>query len=315
MNVYLYLLLKHNGGDTMDINMIGVPLFFGSDKKGVDEGPNKLRENGLELVIEKYGHYLYDLGNLYVKNVDESHKFSTDKRMKYIDEIVDVNTNLAHLVYCSLQSNCFPLIIGGDHSLGLGSITGASKHFDNIGVIWIDAHGDINTHETTVTGNVHGMPLSAAMGFGYERLVNLYYDGPKVKKENVFIIGARDLDDDEVEMIEKNKLNVWTTEYIKAHSIEKTMEEVFSKIKERNIANVHVSFDIDVLDKNLVPGTGTPVANGISAEDAKNILKAVLATKLVRSMDIVELNSALDRNDTTLKATMDIIDYCFSIIK
>lgn len=299
----------------MIINMIGVPIFFGSDKKGVDEGPNKLRENGVEQVIEKYGHYLYDLGNLFVKNVDESHKFSTDKRMKYIDEIIDVNTNLAHQVYCSLQAGCFPLIIGGDHSLGLGSISGASKYYDDLGVIWIDAHGDINTHETTVTGNVHGMPLSAAMGFGYERLVNLYYDGPKVKKENVFIVGARDLDHDEKDFIENMKLNVWTTEYIKEHSIEKTMNEVFTKIKERDINNIHVSLDIDVLDKSLVPGTGTPVEKGITSEDAKSILQAVLKTKLVRSMDIVELNYMLDKDDTTIKNTMDIIDFCFSILK
>ncbi|MDP4091380.1 MAG: arginase [Bacillota bacterium] len=299
----------------MIINMIGVPLFFGSDRKGVDEGPNKLRENGLEAVIEKYGHYLYDLGNLFVKNVDESHKFSTDKRMKYIDEIVDVNTNLAHQVYCSLKSGCFPLVIGGDHSLGLGSVTGASKYYDDLGVIWIDAHGDINTHETTATGNVHGMPLSAAMGFGYDRLVNLYYDGPKVKKENVFIVGARDLDDDEIEMIEKMKLNVWTTDYIKEHSINKTMDEVFQKLKERDIDNIHVSFDIDVLDKALVPGTGTPVEKGITTEDAKSILRTVLETGLVRSMDIVELNSRLDKGDATLRTTMNIIDFCFSIIK
>lgn len=246
----------------MVVNLIGVPVFWGSDQKGVDLGPNDLRAHDIERVIENHDHTVYDLGNIYVKDVEESLKYSSHKKMKYVKEIMDLNTNLAHAVYCSLKAGSFPLVIGGDHSLGLGSVSGASKLFKDLGVVWIDAHGDINTHETSHTGNIHGMPLSAAMGYGFDSLVNLYYQGRKVEMENVFLIGARDLDEDELAFIESHNLNVWTTEYIQNHGIDKTLSEVVSKFKERNISHVHLSFDIDVLDKTLVPGTGTPVDNG-----------------------------------------------------
>jgi arginase len=299
----------------MVVNMIGVPLFFGSDRKGVELGPNDLRAHDIEKIIEKYNHTVYDMGNIYVKNVDESQKFAFHKKMKYINEIVDVTNNLAQAVYCSLKGGAFPFVVGGDHSLGLGSVAGASKYFHELGVVWVDAHGDINTHETTLTGNVHGMPLSAAMGFGFDRLVDLYYEGAKVKMENVFIVGARDLDEDELEFIEKTKLNVWTTDYIKKNGVEDTLLEVIQKLKERNLRNLHLSFDIDVLDKALVPGTGTPVDKGITVEEAKVILKCILGTNLVKSMDIVELNSMLDVDGLTLKTTLELIDHCFSIVK
>lgn len=299
----------------MVVNLIGVPVFWGSDQKGVDLGPNDLRAHDIERVIENHDHTVYDLGNIYVKDVEESLKYSSHKKIKYVKEIMDLNTNLAHAVYCSLKAGSFPLVIGGDHSLGLGSVSGASKLFKDLGVVWIDAHGDINTHETSHTGNIHGMPLSAAMGYGFDSLVNLYYQGRKVEMENVFLIGARDLDEDELAFIESHNLNVWTTEYIQNHGIDKTLSEVVSKFKERNISHVHLSFDIDVLDKTLVPGTGTPVDNGLTVEESKAILKSVLETRLVSSMDVVELNSLLDSDGLTLKTTIDIIDYCFSLLK
>ncbi|WP_139904889.1 arginase [Clostridium thermarum] len=299
----------------MVVNMIGVPLFLGSDRKGVELGPNDLRAHDIEKIIEKYNHTVYDLGNIYVKNVNESQKFAFHKKMKYVNEIVDVANNLAQAVYCSLKGGAFPFVVGGDHSLGLGSVAGAGKYFHELGVVWVDAHGDINTHETTLTGNVHGMPLSAAMGFGFDKLVDLYYEGPKVKMENVFIIGARDLDVDELKFIEKTNLNVWTTDYIKKNGVENTLLEVIQKLKERNLRSLHLSFDIDVLDKALVPGTGTPVDKGLTVEESKAILKCIIGTNLVKSMDIVELNSTLDVDGLTLKTTLDLIDYCFSILK
>ncbi|MDT8718093.1 arginase [Clostridium sp. 19966] len=298
----------------MNINLIGVPIFFGSDRKGVDEGPDKLRSKNVAKIIEKHGNNVYDLGNLHVRKLDENLKFSSHKKMKYIDEILEVNTNLAHQVYCSLKANCFPFVIGGDHSLGLGSISGSSKFYDNLGVIWIDAHGDINTHETTPSGNVHGMPLASAMGFGFEKLVNLYYSGPKIKKENVFIIGARDLDEGELAFIKKLNLNVWTTKAIKENGIKNTVEDVISRIRKRNLSNIHLSLDIDVLDKNLVPGTGTPVRDGLNVDETKNILEALISTKLIRSMDVVEFNPLLDEKDETLNNTLELIDCCFSYL-
>jgi arginase len=299
----------------MNINLIGVPIFLGCDIEGVDIAPNKLREKKIVDIITNNNHKVFDLGNIYVKDVNKTDKFSSHKKMKYIDTIIEVNTNLAHQVYNSVRLGDFPFIVGGDHSVGLGSIAGSSKHFDNLGVIWIDAHGDINTHETSPSGNVHGMPLAASMGIGHSELTNIYYSGIKVKKENVFIIGARDLDLGELNLIKDNNLNVWTMDYIKEHGIEQVIKELLNNLAEKNIKNVHLSFDIDCLDKSLVPGTGTPVENGFNIEITKYLLKNVLQTGFIKSMDFVELNALLDKDEKTASIAVDLIDYTFKYLK
>lgn len=299
----------------MNINMIGVPVCFGSDKHGVNLGPEKLRQKEVIKIIKKNNHTIYDLGNIYVREVHENEKYYSHAKMKYIDPIVEIDTNLAQQVYNAISSGNFPFVIGGDHSLGLGSISGASRYFDNMGVIWIDAHGDINTPETSPSGNVHGMPLAAAMGIGYERLVNLYYEGVKVKPENVFIIGARDLDKGEIELIRQLNLNLWTTKKIKAYGVEKTLTEIMAKIQSRGIKHAHLSFDIDCLDKSLVPGTGTPVAEGLDLEEVKFILKTFMESKIITSMDFVELNTVLDKDDITADRTIELIDWTFKYLQ
>ena len=165
----------------MKINVIGVPLNLGCDREGVERAPNHLRERGLMRIIRKNGHRAFDLGNLYVPLVSEADKFARGRSLKYLDAIVEVNNNLAELVYDTLRGGAFPLVIGGDHSLGLGSASGVGKSFDDFGIIWLDAHGDINTSETSPSGNIHGMPLSALMGMGSEELVNIYAPGNKVR--------------------------------------------------------------------------------------------------------------------------------------
>ena len=180
---------------------------------------------------------------------------------------------MAHSVFSALTSNSFPFVVGGDHSVGLGSISGSSKFHNNLAVIWVDAHGDINTHETSPSGNSHGMPLGAALGVGDSSLVNVYYDGPKVKPENVFIIGARDLDEGEIKLAEELSLGLYTMDHIRKVGLESIIEEISSKINNSNIDGVHLSFDIDALDKSLVPGTGTPVENGFSLDEGKLIIQ------------------------------------------
>ncbi|WP_125152080.1 arginase [Clostridium rectalis] len=298
----------------MDINVIGVPIFYGSDIKGVDLGPRKLREKNVLNILGKY-HKIYDLGDLFVPSVKENHKFSFHPKMKYLKPIVEVNTNLAHQVYTSLNSGSFPLVLGGDHSLGLGSISGVSKYYKNFAVIWVDAHGDINSHITTETGNVHGMPLASAMGVGYEDLTDLYFHGTKVKMENVFIIGARDLDKGESDLILTNHLNVYSTQNVKEAGMKKVITNIIKTLKERNISTVHLSFDIDCIDSNFVPGTGTPVKEGMTVGEAKTLLKCIAESKLVKSMDFVELNPVLDKDDITSDLCIDLLDWTFKYLK
>lgn len=299
----------------MNISLIGVPIFFGSDKKGADFGPKKLREKNIVEVLTRNNHSVYDCGDIYVDNISADKKYEFHNHMKYLKPIVEVNKNLAHQVYSALCADSFPLIIGGDHSLGLGSISGASKHYDNLAVIWIDAHGDINTHETSPTGNIHGMPLAAAMGLGSKDLTDIYYSGVKVKPENVFIIGARDLDDGEKELIKEHNMTVYSTEDVQEMGVEKIMELIHCKLLDSKIEAVHLSFDIDCIDPEFVPGTGTPVKYGMSVVEAKYILKYLMETKLIKSMDFVELNPALDENDKTADLCVDLLSWTFGYLK
>lgn len=299
----------------MNINLIGVPLYYGSDKKGADFGPDKIRENNIMNIFSKYNHNAYDLGNIFVPKVSDEDKFLFNNKMKFLKPIVDVNTNLAEEVYNSLFSGNFPFVIGGDHSLGLGSISGASKFYDNLAVIWVDAHGDINTDKTTESGNVHGMPLAAAMGVGSPELTNVYYSGRKVKPENVFIIGARDLDDGEYKLISDKKLNVYSTKDINTLGIKAILADIQKKLIRNSVEAVHLSFDIDCIDKELVPGTGTPVSDGMNIEEGMYLIEYLMKTKLIKSMDLVEFNPLLDKNDKTLKVVMDLIDCTFKNLK
>lgn len=181
-------------------------------------------------------------------------------------------------------------------------------------VIWIDAHGDINTGETSPSGNSHGMPLAAALGVGEPSLVNVYYNGPKVKPENVFIIGARDLDQGEIELAEELNLNLYTMDSIRKVSLESVIQEITDIINKSNVDGIHLSFDIDVLDKSLVPGTGTPVEKGFSLDEGKILLKELLALGMIKSMDLVELNPLLDENDTTAELCIELVDWIFKYL-
>lgn len=292
----------------MDISIIGMPLFYGCDRPGVEKGPDILRENNLDKILEK-NHYVTDLGNIDVDYIESKDKFLENYKLKYLKQVVDANNRLASKVYEALTNNTLPFIIGGDHSLALGSIAGSSKYFGNdLGVIWIDAHGDINTETTSPSGNIHGMPLAASMGIGYEKLTSIFFDDFKVKPENVFILACRDLDQGEVELIERLKINVWNIDDIQNGDLDKIISDLISMIKEKNIKNIHLSYDIDCLDPEYVPGTGTPVDNGLTFEESKKLLKSILGTSLVKSIDFVEYNPELDSNNRTKETCIELLN-------
>lgn len=291
----------------MKVNILGAPIFYGCDKKGVDNGPKVLRENGLLQILNKKNDVV-DLGDIYVEDVNESYKYESHSSLKYLKQVADANNLLGEEVYKSLENDSFPLIIGGDHSIGLGSIAGASKYFgQDLGVIWVDAHGDINSPETSPSGNIHGMPLASSFGLGHEKLTNILFNGSKIKMENVFILGARDLDKGEIDLIESHNLNVWTFNTIKEKGLSTCLEEIILKINEKNLKNLHLSFDIDCLDPIFVPGTGTPVEDGFTIEGGKKILSVLIETGLVKSMDFVEFNPELDKTRKTLDNCLELL--------
>lgn len=299
----------------MDISIIGMPLFYGCDKPGVEKGPEELRKNNLINIFEK-NHTVYDLGDIEVEKANAEHKFLSNPKLKYLDQVVSANNGLAVKVLSALENNTLPFIVGGDHSLALGSIAGASKFLGNdLAVIWIDAHGDINTEETSPSGNIHGMPLAASMGIGYKKLTSIFFDDFKIKPENVFILACRDLDAGEIALIDELNINVWTNEDINVKGTDVVVNELLSIIKEKNIENIHLSYDIDCLDPEYVPGTGTPVTDGLSFGESKILLESILGTSLVRSIDFVEYNPDLDKNNRTKETCIELLKLISKILK
>lgn len=299
----------------MEINLIGVPIYYGCDKKGVEDGPKVLRENKIVSILESDKNEIYDLGDIYIDNSIEREAFKNGVNAKYIDEIVSINTNLAHKVYSALCSGGFPLVIGGDHALAAGSISGVAKYFrEDLAVIWVDAHGDMNTFETSPSGNVHGMPLAALFGVGDKCLTDIYFKGVKVKKENVFVIGARDLDMGELDLINEFGLNVWTMDRIKEIGVGGVCIELYKCLEKNGIKNIHLSFDIDSIDPSIMKGTGTPVEDGLNMDEAKVILNRIFETRLVKSMDFVEFNPQLDKSGETTKRCIEIMETLKTLI-
>lgn len=293
----------------MEIDVIGVPLFYGCDTEGVENGPDKLRELGLVELFERNRNNVLDKGNVAVPVSGPDKKYKSDKLMKYLDEIVETCQNLATEVEDTLRRGRLPFIIGGDHSLVMGSLAGVSSVIgDDYAVIWIDAHTDINTDKTSQTGNIHGMPLASSMGVGPDILTSIYHDVPKVRDRNVYIIGARSIDEGEQALIDERGLNVWRIEDVHARGMDAIIKELMAKISESGVRDVHISYDIDSLDKSLVPGTGTPVENGLRLEESKRLVEAIIGTGKVRSVDFVEYNPDIDLDNRTAQSCLYMLN-------
>lgn len=300
----------------MKFNLIGVPVNYGCDREGAQFGPETFRKNNIADLIKEEGHVVSDKGDVKIPFASPEEKFASHRNLKYLNSIVEYNNNLAETVYSSLNEGAMPFVLGGDHSLGMGSIAGASKHFDDIAVIWIDAHGDINTEDTSPSGNIHGMPLAASMNVGNPALTNIYYKGQKVKPENVYILGARDIDPGEYEIAEKVKLNLYTMKVVREKGLDNVLKSIIYKINNSNVDGVHLSFDIDSLDKSIVPGTGTAVSEGFSMEEGKKIFTQLIENVNLTSMDFVELNPVIDDEDKkTVKNCFELLKHIFNVFK
>ena len=294
----------------MKLSIIGVPTYYGCDNNGTQYSPEKLRnEKIIDLIRDSGENEVIDLGDIDIIQVMEEYKFKNEKNIKYFESIYDLNLKLAKSVDNEMNSSDFILILGGDHSIALGSITGASKHSNNLGVVWIDAHGDFNTSATSPSKNFHGMPLACLCGYGDSRLVDLYFEGNKIKQENVFHIGGRDIDEGEYKLINNSNINLYDKKVIDKIGLEEVVSDIIKKCRQQNIDGIHISLDIDFMDKFIVEGTGTRVAGGYTVEDTKYILKTLIDTGIVKSMDFVEFNPRLDVNNNTLEICKDILGY------
>ena len=288
----------------MRIRVIGVPMDLGADRRGVDIGASAIRYAGLNDHLRKLGHSVHDIGNLVVPQ-PESLPLG-NPRVKYLEPIVQVCDELANIVTNSLQENEFPLVVGGDHSIALGSISGVARVHKNIGVIWIDAHADFNTDETTPSGNVHGMILAALAGIGHRDLANVCGWSPKIHAETIVIVGARDLDPAERERLHANAIHVFTMSDIDQRSISEVMREALT-IAGLHKNGIHLSLDMDALDPKEAPGVGTPVRGGLTYREAHLAMEMIADTGNLISMDVVEVNPILDRENATASLAVELV--------
>jgi arginase len=288
----------------MQIDIIGVPIDLGADRRGVDMGPSAIRYAHLHQKLEELGHILEDKGNIEVP-IQETCRI-TDPKLKYIDCIIPMARRVGGAVGTSIQGNRFPLVLGGDHSLSVGSIRGAAKH-KKLGVIWVDAHADFNTAETTPTGNIHGMPLAVLCGLGDPRLVRLWDETPPVlDPERVAVIGARDLDSGEKRNLQEAGVMVQSMEQIDRIGMVAALEKAIDRVN-RDVDGIYLSFDMDALDPRHAPGVGTPVPGGLTFREAHLACEVIAGTGKLIGMELVEVNPILDLQNQTAILAVEFI--------
>ncbi len=280
----------------MQIDIIGVPIDLGADRRGVDMGPSAIRYAHLQQKLEALGYAVEDKGNIEVPIAEMC--AITDPKLKYIDCIVPMSRRASGAVSTSMQAGHFPLVLGGDHSLSIGSIRGAAKS-KKLGVLWIDAHADFNTERTTPSGNIHGMPLAALCGLGDARLTQLWDEPlPVVDPRRVAIIGARDLDPGEKVNLREAGVMVMGMEQIDRFGMVTVMEKAIERVS-RETDGLYLSFDMDAMDPRHAPGVGTPVPAGLTQREGHLACEMIAETSKLIGMDIVEVNAILDVQNQT----------------
>jgi arginase len=280
-----------------DIAIIGVPVDLGAGRRGVDMGPSAIRYAGLKERLEGLGHRLRDLGNVAVPIAEQIELPAPGETLRYLAALVEINRALAGQVAAIVDSGAFPLILGGDHSLAIGSVNGLARG-RRIGLIWVDAHADFNTAETTPSGNIHGMSVAALTGRGHPALAALLGTGPVLRDTDVALVGIRDVDQQERAALRESGLHIFTMHDIDRRGLAIVMEEAITRVS-ADTDGFHVSFDMDALDPTEAPGVGTPVLGGISYREAHLAMELVSASGQLIGLDLVEVNPILDARNVT----------------
>ncbi|HZK34797.1 MAG TPA: arginase [Bacillota bacterium] len=289
----------------MKVDIIGVPIDLGANRRGVDMGPSAIRYAGLRNKLLDMGFDYRDRGNIPVDVIEFEEPQST--RARHIDQINVVNEALAKQVNTSLTDGAFPIVLGGDHSIAVGTVFGVQSVLKNVGILWIDAHTDFNTLETTITGNVHGMPLAALTGVGALEMAPFKTDDmPFVDPEKVVIIGARDIDPKEAQLIKKSGITVFTITDIDMYGMRGVIEKAL-KIVTKGTVGYHVSFDMDVLNPSEAPGVGTPIYGGITYREAHLAAEIISNNNGIRSLELVEVNPMMDNRNQTAEMAVSLI--------
>ncbi len=291
------------------VGLISVYLDLGAGRRGVDMGPSAIRIAGLVEKLEQLGLTVSEMGAIHAREPEDI--AVENQRCRYITEVAEVNRAIQTQVERALKIADFPLILGGDHSLAIGSVSSIANYYrqrqERIGVIWVDAHTDMNTPETTPSGNIHGMPVSVLLGYGDARLTQLNGNSPSLHPENVTIIGARDVDPGEKDLIRELNVRVITMSEIDERGISACIDEAIARASE-GTAGFHLSFDLDSIDPWEAPGVGTPVEGGLTYREAHLICEKIARSNKMLSMEMVELNPVLDAKNRTAELAVSLIE-------
>ncbi|MBL0155993.1 MAG: arginase [Bryobacterales bacterium] len=290
------------------IAILGAPLDLGAGRRGVDMGPSALRVANLNARLHSIGCKVEDLGNVSVEQAESSRVGPASAR--YLKAIAATCDALARRVEKAAGQGKFPLVLGGDHSIAVGTISGMAQHFrkkqQKLGVIWLDAHTDMNTPETSPSGNVHGMPLACLVGEGPRALTHLYGVSPQVDPKNVVLIGIRDVDITEKPVVQKSGVRVFTMRDIDERGMRAVMQEAL-QIASAGTAGVHLSLDMDGVDPDEAPGVGTPVRGGFSYREAHLAMEILSDSHKLTSMEVVEVNPVLDTANRTALLAVELV--------
>lgn len=285
----------------MQLAILGIPMDLGAGRRGVDMGPSAIRLAQLAQQLEALGHEVTDLGNVAVP-VAESLTLEASGRARYLEPIRAVCEEVAGRI-AALPADVLPIAIGGDHAVAMGTVAGAARG-ERIGLVWIDAHTDFNTPDSSMTGNVHGMPVASLVGLGDQRLIDIGGAGAKVRPEDIVMIGIRSIDPTERELLRDRGAHIYTMKDIDTLGMAQVATEALEHLSD--VTRLHVSFDADSLDPSIAPGVGTPVQGGLTYREAHLLMELLADSGKVGSLDLVEVNPVLDRVNMTARVVVEM---------
>ena len=296
----------------MIVHLLGVPMDLGSGRRGVDMGPSAIRIAGVADRLTELGHKVVDEGDIVIKNMEELKV--GDERARYLGEIARAAAVIARKIGRIMGLGHFPLVLGGDHSIAVGTVSGIAAHAQRqdqrVGLLWVDAHGDINTPETSPSGNIHGMPLAALLGFGAGELTGVAGPPPKVHPANVALVGIRSLDAGEKKRLKETGVQVHTMSDIDRHGVHRIMQKALARVTD-GTDYVHVSFDLDAVDPTVAPGVGTPVKGGLDYREAHLIMEVLADAGVMTSLEMVEVNPILDQGNASAAFAVELVQSAF----
>ncbi|PYT03668.1 MAG: arginase [Acidobacteria bacterium] len=288
--------------------IIGVPMDLGAGRRGVDMGPSAIRIAGLNQAIKLLGYEVSDAGNVPVRPAESIER--TSPRAHFLPQIAEAAEELASMVEAGLEEGAIPVILGGDHSIAIGSVAGVASYYrkrtQRVGIIWLDAHTDVNTPETSPSGNIHGMPLAALLGKGARELTHVAGFAPKILPENVAVIGARSIDPGEREFIRSVGIRVFSMSELDERGLPDVVAEAV-EIATMNTAGLHVTMDMDFIDPFYAPGVGTPERGGATYRESHLAMEKIAASGRVLSVELTEVNPVFDTANQTAQLAVELI--------